>query len=61
MFQANTNTGNGNTNQCHDVGRGGQSKGGLYGQCRGDCNGNHRNNSIAKYSFEGKMKDGLSS
>ena len=40
-------------------GKGGQERGTLNGSGRGDCRNGHRNNSIAKYSFEGKMKDGL--
>mmetsp|Transcript_19527 Transcript_19527/g.20940 ORF Transcript_19527/g.20940 Transcript_19527/m.20940 type:complete len:93 (+) Transcript_19527:133-411(+) len=57
MSQTNTNNGNGDTNQYHNTGRDGQSQGGSCGQCPGNRNGNRGNNSIANYSFEGKLKD----
>ena len=53
----NTNTGAGNTNQSHNAGRGGRGQGGSGGRRRGGC-GNDRGKTVAKYSFEGKMKDG---
>ena len=49
----NTNTGAGNTNQNHNAKRGGRGRGGSGGRGRGG----HRK-TVAKYSFEGKMKDG---
>ena len=58
MSQTNTNTNTwaGNTNRNHNAGRGGWSRGGSGGRGRGgrgiDCG-----KTIAKYSFEGKMKD----
>ena len=58
MSQTNTNTGDGNTNQYCDAGRGGQSWGGSCDQCCGDHNGNCRNNSITNCSFERKLKNG---
>ena len=55
--KTNTNTNNGqNWNQIS--GRGGWGQGGLSGSGRGNCRNGRRNNLIAKYSFEGKMKDG---
>ena len=57
MSQTNTNANNGqNRNQIS--GRGGQGQGGPNGSGRGDCRNGCRNNSITKYSFEWKMKDG---
>ena len=57
MSQTNTNTNNGqNRNQISR--RGGQGQGGPSGSGRGDCRNSRGNNLIAKYSFEGKMKDG---
>ena len=53
----NTNTGAGNTNRNHNAGRGGRGQGGSGGRGRGGC-GNNRGKTVAKYSFEGKMKDG---
>ena len=53
----NTNTGGGNTNCNHNTGRGGWDRGGSGGQGHGDC-GNNCGKTVAKYSFEGKMKDG---
>ena len=53
----NTNTGTGNNNRNNNV-RSGRSRGGSSGRgCSG--RGNDRgNNTIARYSFEGKMKEG---
>ena len=56
MSQTNTNTNNG---QNRNSGRGGQGRGSPNGNGRDDCSNNRGNKSIAKYSFEGKMKDGL--
>ena len=38
--------------------RGGQGQEGSGGQDHSGCSRDHVNSSIAKYSFEGKMKDG---
>ena len=66
MSQTNTNTVGGNTNRNQNAARGGQGRVGSGGQGRGgrisSCisgriNG-RGNSSIAKYSFEGKMKNG---
>ena len=54
----NTNTGAGNAIRNQITGRGGQAQGDSGGRGCGGYKGDHRNNSIAKYSFEGKMKDG---
>ena len=54
----NTNTGAGNTNRNHNAGRGGRGRGGSGGRGRGG-RGNNHGKTVAKYSFEGKMKDGL--
>ena len=60
MSQTNTNTNNGqNRNQISR--RGGQGQGGPNGSGRGDCRNGRGKNSITKYSFEGKMKDGPTS
>ena len=48
----NTNTGPANTNRNHNAGRGRQGQGGSGGRCRGG-----RGKTVAKYSFEEKMKD----
>ena len=57
MSQTNTNINNGqNRNQIS--GRGGQGQEGINGSGRSDCCNGHGNNSIATYSFEGKMEDG---
>ena len=57
MSQTNTNTNNGqNRNQIS--GRGGQGRGGPSSSDRGDRRNGRGNNMTAKYSFEGKMKDG---
>ena len=53
----NTNNGSGNTNQNQISGRGGRNRGGSGGRGCGSCSNNCGNNSIAKYLFEGKMKD----
>ena len=53
----NANTGAGNTNRNHNAGRGGRGRGGSGGRGRGG-RGNNCGKTIAKYSFEGKMKDG---
>ena len=45
----NTNTGAGNTNRSHNAGRGRRGRGGRGNDCR---------KTVAKYLFEGKMKDG---
>ena len=72
MSQTNTNpnTGSGNTNRKQITGKSGRVRGGSGGRghinrgddcggnCGGDFGGNCRNNSITKYSFEGKIKDG---
>ena len=53
----NANTGAGNINRSHIAEIGGRGRGGSGGQ--GRCGrGNDRGKTIAKYSFEGKMKDG---
>ena len=58
MSQTNTNTNNGqNRNQIS--GRGGPGEGAPKGSGRGDRRNGRGNNSIAKYSFEWKIKDGL--
>ena len=57
MSQTNTNTGDGNTNQYQEDRRGGQSQGGSWDRYRSNYNDNCRNNSIANYSFEGKLID----
>ena len=54
----NTNTGAGNTNQSHNAGRGRRGRGGSGGQGRSGHGNDHRKNTVARYSFEGKMKDG---
>ena len=57
MSQTNTNTNNGQ-NQNQNAGRGGWGRGAPNGSGRSNrCNG-RGNNSIAKYLFEGKIKDG---
>ena len=60
MSQTNTNTnnGSGNTNRNQLTGRSGWGRGGFGGRGHGDCSNNCGNNSIAKYLFEGRMKDG---
>ena len=61
MFQTSTNTNNGSCNTIKNqspekVDRPNQE--GPGGRDHGVCGNNCRNNSIAKYLFEGKMKDG---
>ena len=60
MSQTNTNTNPrvGNTNQNRNAGRGGWGQRGSDGKGHSSRGSDHRNNSISKYSFEGKMKDG---
>ena len=59
MFQTNTNTNTNNgQNQNQISGRGGRGQGAPNGSGRGDCRNGRGNNSIAKYTFQGKMKDG---
>ena len=60
MSQTNTNTNNdnSNTNRNQISGRGGRGQGGPSSRGRGNCSNGCGNNSIAKYSFEGKIKDG---
>ena len=53
-----TNTGTGDINRSHNAGRGRQDQGGYGGQGRGGRGNDHGNSTIARYSFEGKMKDG---
>ena len=57
MSQTITNTNN-DLNQNQISSRGGRGQRGLSGSGRGDCCNGRGNNSIEKYSFEGKMKDG---
>ena len=57
MSQTNTSTNNGQ-NQSQISGRGGWGQGGPSGSGRDDRRNGRGNNSIAKYLFEGKMKDG---
>ena len=54
----NTNTGASNINRNNNAGRDRRGRGGSGGRCRGGCGNNCRNNTIARYSFEGKMKEG---
>ena len=58
MSQTNTNTRGSNTNRNQNAARGRQDQGGSGGQGRCGCISDRGNSSIAKYSFEGKMKDG---
>ena len=65
MSQTNTSTNtntNTNTNNCQNrnqiSGRGGRGGRGPNNSDRGDRRNGRGNNLIAKYSFEGKMKDG---
>ena len=56
MSQTNTNTNNGqNRNQIS--GRGERGQGGPSGSSPDNRGNNYVDNSIAKYAFEGKMKD----
>ena len=57
MSQTNTSTNNGQNRNQISV-RGGRGRGGPSGSSRGNYHNSCRNNSIAKYSFEGKKKDG---
>ena len=57
MSQTNTNINNGQ-NRNQTSGRGGRGQGAPNGSGHGDRHNGHGNNSIAKYSFEGKMKGG---
>ena len=57
MSQTNTNTNNGH-NRNQNSRRGGQGRGVPNSSIRSDCHNGRGNKSIAKYSFEGKMKDG---
>ena len=56
-----TNTGAGNTNQSHNAERGGRGRDGSGGQGRGGRENDRGKNTVARYSFEGNMKDGPSS
>ena len=57
MSQTNTNTNNDqNWNQISR--RGGRGQGASNGSGRDNCRNGRGNNSTAKYTFEGKMKDG---
>ena len=58
MSQTNTNTGGGNTNCNQNAPKGGQGQVGSGGRSYGGRTSSCGNSSIAKYSFEGKMKDG---
>ena len=59
MSQTNTNTVTNNAQNRNQIsGRGGQDPGGPSGSGCGDRRNGCGNNSIAKYSLEGKMKDG---
>ena len=58
MSKTNTNANNGQ-NRNQNSRRGGQGKGASNGSSRGDCRNGRGNNLITKYSFEGKIKDGL--
>ena len=58
MSQTNTNTGGGNTNRNQNVVRGRQGQVGSRGRGHSNPTSGRGNNSIAKYLFEGKMKDG---
>ena len=57
MSQTNINTNNG-LNRDQNSGRGGQGRRTPNSSGCGDCRNGCRNNSIEKYSFEKKMKDG---
>ena len=57
MSNTNTNTNNGQ-NRNQNSRRGGWGRGGPSSGGRGDCRNNCGNKTIAKYAFEGKMKDG---
>ena len=57
MSQTNTNANNGQ-NRNQNSRRGGRDRGAPNGSGRGDCRSGCGINSIAKYAFEGKIKDG---
>ena len=57
MSQTNTNTNNGQ-NRNQNSRRGGRDRGGPSGRGHGNRRNDCRNKMIAKYAFEGKMKDG---
>ena len=57
-INTNTNTGAGNTNRNHNAGRGGRGQGGSGSRGRGGRGNDCGKNTVTKYSFEGKMKDG---
>ena len=56
MSKTNTNTGSGNYNCIQHARRGRWSRGGSGGQAQGGC-GDHKNRTITKSSFGGKMKE----
>ena len=56
MSQTNTNANNGQ-NRNQNSGRGGRGRGAPNGSGRGNRRNGRRNNSITKYTFEGKIKD----
>ena len=60
MFQTNTNTnnGSGNTNQNQISGKSGQGQRGSGVRDSSGWGNNCGNNSITRYLFEGKLKDG---
>ena len=60
MTQTNTNTstGDGNTNRNQSTAKGGRGRGGTGGKGRGGRGGDCGNSTTARYSFEGKTKDG---
>mmetsp|Transcript_51999 Transcript_51999/g.58081 ORF Transcript_51999/g.58081 Transcript_51999/m.58081 type:complete len:152 (+) Transcript_51999:132-587(+) len=58
MSQTNTNANYGQ-NRNQNSGRGGQGRGSNSGNGRGDRRNGRGNKLIAKYAFQGKMKDGL--
>ena len=58
MSHTTTNTGDGNTSRNKKSARDGRDQGGFGGQGHSGCSSNRGNSSIAKYLFEGKMKDG---
>ena len=55
----NTNTGAGNINQSHNTGSGGREQAVSSSQGRSGRGNDCRNSTIARYSFDWKMKDGL--
>ena len=60
MSQTNTNTstGAGNTNRNQTAAKGGRGQGGSGIPGRSGRGSNRGNSTTARYSFEGKMKDG---